>query len=370
MPRLVTKKDSKGDQKEAESAVALDPTWAVVSPAAVAAGTPAVAGPSRSAAGSYYPAAIAAPTPAVVAPTPGVPPAVAAGTPAVVAPTPAAVAAGHAGDAAGAGDAAPQDAVALTWPHCPQLEQLLGSLQPGIVYMPALFLHWTSFSAHYKQHNAALKWFRMLAENDTLPVHAQATRQLCTQCTIGQISHPKGTDYSFNLEPKVPWTWIEMVSQMTDDSIEYVCLGPEGRSGGLTHAECSVRPGSYDHKRHTADYRSGQPDRSRGQADRNGRRFQPAATVLGVWDFALHRADGSVLRVHPPWNGTKIESMEMPPGAEYEAMQLPRRGVGQSDGRGTFRYYKTLNVSSDRLRFDPTSNGFASPTRTGTCNGH
>ena len=218
--------------------------------------------------------------------------------------------------------------------------------------MPPEFLNWSSFSAHYKQHSAALKWFRMLAEKDSVPVSEQPTRQLWPQSTIGQIIHPKGVDYSFDPNSKVPWSWVEMVAQMTDDSIEYVCMGPSGRSGGLTHADFSVRPGSYDHKRHSADYSRGQPDRSRGQPDRSRPRGQPAA-VLGQWDFALHRADGSVLRVHPQWKGTKIQSMEMPPGASYEEMQPPRRGVGQSDGPGTFRYYKTFNVTSDRLRFDP-----------------
>ena len=74
--------------------------------------------------------------------------------------------------------------------------------------MPPLFLHWTSFSAHYKQHNAALKWFRMLMEKDSAPVSEQSTRQLEPQCTIGQITHPKGVDYSFDLEAKVPWSWM------------------------------------------------------------------------------------------------------------------------------------------------------------------
>ena len=224
----------------------------------------------------------------------------------------------------------------------------------------AVFLNWNSFSAHHQQHNAALKWFRMLMEKESVPVKEQSTRQLEPQCTIGQITHPKGVDYSFDLEPTVPWSWLEMVAQMTDESIEYVCMGPDGRSGGLTGADFSVRPGSYDHKRHSADYQGGQPDRSRGQTDRSrgqtdrsGHSGQPAAVILGTWDFALHRADGSVLRVHPHWKGTKIDSMEMPPGAEYPEMQPPRKGVGRSDGRGTFSHYKNFNVSSDKLRFDP-----------------
>ena len=216
--------------------------------------------------------------------------------------------------------------------------------------MSPAFLQWDSFSAHYRQHNAALKWFRMLTEKDRMPVSDQTSHRLEPQCLIGQIDHQKGVDYSFDLEAKVPWSWMEMVAQMTDESIEYVCQGPSGRSGGLMHAEFSVRPGSYDHKRHHADYRRGQPDRSRGQTDRAGRSGEPAAVM---WDFALHRADGSVLRVHPQWKGTKIESMEMPPGAEYPEMQPPRKGVGRSDGRGTFSHYKNFNVSSDKLRFDP-----------------
>ena len=216
----------------------------------------------------------------------------------------------------------------------------------------AVFLNWNSFSAHHQQHNAALKWFRMQTEKDSAPVSEQTSHRLEPQCTIGQIDHQKGVDYSFDLEAKVPWSWMEMVAQMTDDSIEYVCKGPSGRSGGLMHADFSVRPGSYDHKRHHQDYRRGQPDRSRGQTDRAGRSGEPAA-VLGQWDFALHRADGSVLRVHPNWKGTKIASMEMPPDADYAEMPLPKKGVGRSDGRGTFSHYKNFNVSKDKIRFDP-----------------
>ena len=218
--------------------------------------------------------------------------------------------------------------------------------------MSPAFRQWDSFSAHCRQHNAALKWFRMLTEKDRMPVSDQTSHRLEPQCTIGQINHQKGVDYSFDLEAKVPWSWMEMVAQMTDESIEYVCQGPSGCSGGLMHADFSVRPGSYDHKRHHADHRRGQPDRSRGQTDRAGRSGEPAA-VLGQWDFALHRADGSVLRVHPNWNGTKIASMEMPPDADYADMPLPKKGVGRSDGRGTFRFYKNLNVDSNKIRFDP-----------------
>ena len=69
-----------------------------------------------------------------------------------------------------------------------------------------------------------------------------------------------------------------MVAQMTDDSIEYVCTGPEGRSGGLTRCTVSVRPGSYDHKRHAIIRSSGLT--ISGQQK------------LATWDFVLHRKDG------------------------------------------------------------------------------
>ena len=45
------------------------------------------------------------------------------------------------------------------------------------------------------------------------------------------------------------------------------------------------------------------------------------------------------MRLHPEWSTNKIPTYEV---EGQEETQIPRNGLGMSDGHGTFGYYRTL----------------------------
>ena len=180
------------------------------------------------------------------------------------------------------------------------------------------------FTAGARWHNAALKWFRDSCERDGV---AQIIFSNQTKAAVADITHPKGMDYSFDESKTWQWSWWEMVAMLDHGSREYV-VGLD-RSGGLVACRFEPRPNSYDHKRHHAG--QGTPD-----------------TKMRIWDFVLIRKDGSGVRLHPAWKTTKVESFAVE--GHEEEVPIPSKGLGKSDGPGTYRAYK--DIGSDRtLRF-------------------
>ena len=43
--------------------------------------------------------------------------------------------------------------------------------------------------------------------------------------------------------------------------------------------------------------------------------------------------------MHPEWSTTKVPTFEV---EGHEETQIPRNGLGMSDGHGTFKYYREL----------------------------
>ena len=111
-----------------------------------------------------------------------------------------------------------------------------------------------------------------------------------------------------------------MVAQMHEASIRYVVEDGD-RSRGLVGCEVRRRRNSYDHKRQV-QCPDGHPQ-------------------LRAWDFILKRSDGTAVRLHPHWSQRDIPTFAVE-GAEE--IQIPRNGFGKSDGRGTYKYYKTVRI--------------------------
>ena len=109
-----------------------------------------------------------------------------------------------------------------------------------------------------------------------------------------------------------------MVAQLNEASLRYVVEdGDETR--GLVGCEFRKRTGSYDHSRQV-----------QGPAN-------PAQLLC--WDFVLKRSDGTAVRLHPEWSTPKVSTYAV---EGHEETQIPRNGLGMSDGRGTFKYYKEV----------------------------
>ena len=137
---------------------------------------------------------------------------------------------------------------------------------------------------------------------------------------VAAIVHPLGTEYWFVDQDQRLWSWFMMVAQMNEESIKYVVEdGVRGRS--LIGCEIRKRDGSYDHSRQVQLPRDHQQ--------------------LRDWDFILKRNDGTAVRFHPRWSEKTISTFAL---ESTDEIPLPRNGLGQSDGPGTFKRYKMMGV--------------------------
>ena len=89
------------------------------------------------------------------------------------------------------------------------------------------------------------------------------------------------------------WSWLEMIAQLLPESMGKVVNGPNGRSGGVMGCSFETRPNSYDHNRSAFIWET---------------TGVPPQTRLPIWDFVVHRADGSAIRLHPEWARPRFPS--------------------------------------------------------------
>ena len=254
----------------------------------------------------------------------------------------------NAGSAAVAAANAPPDEIQIAEDHAaleepPQVVEDMaprGSTDPlwptvvvHGVYDLNYFRRYTRFRDSYKQHNAALKYFRGQLEDTSDPQNSNEIPLMHdTNHIIPKIIHLTGErsqEWEWDETTLVAWNWKELVAQLDDESMELVVNGPQGHSGGLVGMGFMLRPRSYDH--------------SRQEQLPKGSVMQPG------WEFVAHRYDGSGIRLHPRWSHTKFQAYDM--DTHDVQVQPPRRGKGKSDGKGTYRKYLQLGVLK-QLRFD------------------
>jgi len=175
----------------------------------------------------------------------------------------------------------------------------------------------------------------MIYEEEGHPCRARINLSLATKHEIAEIIHPKGTQYQFSTDlGHWFWNWQDMISQMTDESIELVVRGPERRSRGIVSCAI-VHTDMYDHKRHHAAKQEGQVIEGR----------------LTEWHFVVTRDDGSEMSVIPAYSSTKIEGKDRTAVADPD--EIPRSGLGGTSGPGTFKNFKQKGKILN-LRFDAT----------------
>ena len=201
------------------------------------------------------------------------------------------------------------------------------------------FLSFRRFTGNWRQHNQALKWLRSIAENPANPHGSErvAIQQEELIAVPPLVPHRKGDgphwEFDHSVEP-VPWDWKEFVAQLRDnDIITLVGQSP------LVRCELAVRPNSYDHLRQQL-------------VSDQQRTFDPNVK-LPVWDFVLHRQDGSAVRLHPQRTHTDVSWFDSQ--CHQETVPPPRSGLGRSDGPGTVRRYKQEGVQG-KFKFDANKN--------------
>ena len=189
--------------------------------------------------------------------------------------------------------------------------------------------HYAIGLSHWRNHNAAMKWFRQKCEQEG---EEDFIFPNDSSVEVAQIIHDKkGPNYTFDATVTTRWWWQEMIAQLDGESMEHVVRGPEGRSGGLVGCSFSARRNSYDHKRAHAIVAAG------GKAQKQL-----------TWDFVVHRADGTGIRLHPSWSSPKVESFDI--AGHDSPIAVPAKGSGKSDGPGTFQHYVKLG-NSRTLKF-------------------
>ena len=152
-----------------------------------------------------------------------------------------------------------------------------------------------------------------------------------------------GQARGFNRGRTVEWKWQELIAQLSAESLSVAAQGNDGRSRGIVACSCAPRPHSYDHKRRAKL-------KEEGRAQKGVR--------LPVWDFVFERDDGSSLRLHPQRSTPVVETFaeELPLGP----VEPPPRGLGESWGPGTYKYYKEIQTKAP-LRFDSTKGAHLYP---------
>jgi len=192
---------------------------------------------------------------------------------------------------------------------------------------------------HWKQHNAALKWFRleMCKKLETDPQACQIDVLPNDAVPVPTLVHDtKGTGFRFDMSEMRLWDWRDMLFQLSDESRRWVIEGTEGcSSGGVTRCEFSMRRYSYAHLQHLIALENDAPIEER----------------MPEYDFVLHRGNGTAIRLHPQWSNTKFSCYAL--ACHASEVPIPRDGLGTSEGPGTVRWYKNLDVQRE-VKFDAT----------------
>ena len=122
---------------------------------------------------------------------------------------------------------------------------------PQGVFPYEAFRNFAQLIGSYRQHNAALKYWREELEHRSNPLgHRTLLFPNDTRVRIGTVVWGKGQDWSFDRTTVTWWSWREMVAQLDEKSMQIAVQGVDGRSCGLLSCMVAPRPHSYDHKRH------------------------------------------------------------------------------------------------------------------------
>ena len=122
----------------------------------------------------------------------------------------------------------------------------------------------------FKQHNGAAKWFRQVCTDGG---HDFIVLNNTSAVAVKKVYHYKGMNFKF-LDEDMPWIWHEMIGQLDHASIDKVCTSP------LLQCDFAFR----------------------------GKQKGPGGDV--VWDFRVHRQDGTMMTLPPDWSCRTFQARE------------------------------------------------------------
>ena len=163
------------------------------------------------------------------------------------------------------------------------------------------------------RHNESLKHHRDLAETPAgVPNGIAINIRLADGVTmIRKVIHGHGQQFTFSANEHVPWCWPQMLTMLGDQK------GRQVVGSGVVSLTLYERPGSYDHHRAYAG--------------------QSGGVKPPVWDWLVLNADGKGWLLHPRWGKNAKCDITTLEGAAALPGIVPAKGVGRSDGPGTYR---------------------------------
>jgi len=173
-------------------------------------------------------------------------------------------------------------------------------------------------------NSTALKHIRDMHEVQGVPTCFRVDLFDKDPYDILSLSKNKGMEYRL-VEPHQPWSWRAMLNAMKPDTKQALV------GDGVKDVWCAPLDGSYDHKRCNAWKEAGLPIPAYG---------------VPIWDFFVLRGDGVLHRFHPSLTTTKLGYQKVGDADVFPTVP-PKRGRGQSDGKGTYRSF--VNASYDTI---------------------
>ena len=162
----------------------------------------------------------------------------------------------------------------------------------------------------FRQRNGAAKWFRQFCTDGG---HDFIVLDDTSAVAVKKVHHYKGMGFEF-LDEEVHWIWHEMIGRLDHASIDKVCKSP------LVQCDFAFR----------------------------GKQKGPGGDV--VWDFRVHRQDGTMMTLHPDWTRRTFQAREF--GDERDGHdELAAVDTYGADGKKCKHFRKSLG--SIKLHFDP-----------------
>ena len=172
----------------------------------------------------------------------------------------------------------------------------------------------------WQQHNLAVKALRVKARENNYEEFELLPRIMY----LPQVLHGEGTNFEVKHEETWPWTWLEMVAQLADESLDELLPDPQSRFD-----QCTFR----------VDPRKGR-----------------SPTGLEIPYVVLHRNDGKGFSLKPEWSSLKFQAHKcVPPDLPTE----PPSGPRNSKGNLKFRTYREEFLGKLELRFKPNPQNLA-----------
>ena len=189
------------------------------------------------------------------------------------------------------------------------LDRIAGAKVFDARFYKALFAERRAHNT-FKQHNGAAKWLRKVLDDGG---HHFLVLENASAVAVKNVIHHKGMQFGF-LDEEVHWIWHEMIGQLDDASIDEVCKSP------LVQCDFAFR----------------------------GKQKGPGGDL--VWDFRVHRQDGTMMTLHPDWSRRTFQAREF--GDERDGHdELAAVGTFGADGKKCKLFRKSLG--SIKLHFDP-----------------